>query len=85
MEKYSGDNSCTADPSKTLLAGKYPVQLSKTSIMQYDALVYIQHKWIVLFTWFDWFLNLGISSAIHLLVASGQKKMAHGLFHQKIE
>ena len=28
---------------------------------------YIQHKWIVLFARFDWFLNLGISSAIHLV------------------
>ena len=37
---------------------------------------YIQHKWIVLFARFDWFLNLGISSTIHLLAASGRKKMA---------
>ena len=34
---------------------------------------YIQHKWIVLFARFDWFLNLGISSAIHVLAASGGK------------
>ena len=35
---------------------------------------YIQHKWIVLFARFNWFLNLGISSTIHLLAASGWKK-----------
>ena len=33
---------------------------------------YIRHKWIALYARFDWFLDLRISSAIHLLAASGE-------------
>ena len=38
----------------------------------------------MLFARFDWFLNLGISSAIHLLAASGGKNGAQNPFLQKI-
>ena len=46
--------------------------------------MYIQHR-IVLFARFDWFLNLGISSDIHLLAASGGKNYSRAPFYQKIK
>ena len=46
---------------------------------------YIQHRWIVLFARFDWFLNLGMSSDIHLLAASREKHDSRAPFYQKIK
>ena len=46
--------------------------------------VSIYNNWIVLFARFDWFLNLGISSASYLMAASGEKNGARTPYYQKI-